>query len=72
MAAAVRHSALQAPLSWPFIGREDEFAWVDAARREVEGSHVIMVSQLDAVTKVIITAAAAVDRPAVAVGGGGK
>jgi ribosomal protein S2 len=36
---------------------------------EVEGSHVIMVSQPEAVTEVIKMAAAAVDRPAVAAGG---
>jgi hypothetical protein len=33
---------------------------------EVEGSHVIMVSQPDAVADVIMTAASAVDRPAAA------
>jgi hypothetical protein len=36
---------------------------------EAEGSHVIMVSQPDAVAEVITTAAAAVDRPAAAAGG---
>lgn len=39
---------------------------------ELEGSHVIMISQPEAVTDVIATASAAVDRPAVAAGGGGK
>ncbi len=34
---------------------------------EVEGSHVIMVSQPEAVADVILTAGAAVDRPAAAV-----
>ena len=38
---------------------------------EIEGSHVIMISQPEAVTGVIMTAAAAVDRPTVAAGGGG-
>jgi hypothetical protein len=33
---------------------------------EVEGSHVIMISQPDAVADVILTAAAAVDRAPVA------
>ena len=36
---------------------------------EAEGSHVIMVSQPGAVAEVILTAAAAVTRPAAATGG---
>ena len=40
-----------------------------AAITEAEGSHVIMVSQPGAVVDVILTAAAAVDRPAAATGG---
>jgi len=40
-----------------------------AAITEAEGSHVIMVSQPGAVVDVILTAAAAVDRPATATGG---
>ena len=40
-----------------------------AAITEVEGSHVIMVSQPGAVAEVILTAAAAVTRPAAATGG---
>ena len=36
---------------------------------EIEGSHVIMLSQPEAVTDVIMTAAAAVDRPTVAAAG---
>jgi hypothetical protein len=39
---------------------------------ELDGSHVIMISQPEAVTDVIKTAAAAVDRPTVAAGGGEK
>ena len=42
MAASVRHSALQAPLTWPFIGREDELAWIDAARRDEASLGVVM------------------------------
>jgi hypothetical protein len=38
----------------------------DEAGIETEGSHVIMVSQPAAVADVILTAAAAVDRPAAA------
>jgi pimeloyl-ACP methyl ester carboxylesterase len=37
---------------------------------QVDGSHVTMISQPKAVTDVIMTAAAAVDRPTVAAGGG--
>ena len=36
---------------------------------EVEGSHVIMISQPEAVADVILTAAAAVDRQTAAAGG---
>jgi len=38
---------------------------------EAEGSHVIMVSQPEAVADVILTAAASVDRPVAATSGGG-
>jgi hypothetical protein len=38
----------------------------DATITEAEGSHVIMVSQPEAVAEAILTAAAAVDRPAAA------
>jgi hypothetical protein len=37
---------------------------------ELDGSHVIMISNPEAVTDVIMTAAAAVDRPTVATGRG--
>jgi hypothetical protein len=40
-----------------------------AAITEAEGSHVIMVSQPDTVAEVILTAAAAVNRPAAATRG---
>jgi hypothetical protein len=40
-----------------------------AAITEAEGSHLIMVSQPDTVAEVILTAAAAVNRPAAATRG---
>jgi pimeloyl-ACP methyl ester carboxylesterase len=68
--------------SWAVIATGDTTAGADVTRSmaeragatitEIEGSHVIMVSRPEAVTDVIITAAAAVDRPTVAAGGGGK
>jgi pimeloyl-ACP methyl ester carboxylesterase len=68
--------------SWTVVATADKAAGADLVRSmaeragatitEVDGSHVIMVSQPDAVTDVIMTAAAAVDRPTVAAGGGGK
>jgi pimeloyl-ACP methyl ester carboxylesterase len=68
--------------AWAVVATGDKAAGADVVRSmaeraratitEVEGSHVIMVSQPEAVTDVIMTAAAAVDRPTVAAGGGGK
>jgi pimeloyl-ACP methyl ester carboxylesterase len=68
--------------SWTVVATADKAAGADLVRSmaqragatitEVEGSHVIMVSQPEAVTDVIMTAAAAVDRPTVAAGGGGR
>jgi pimeloyl-ACP methyl ester carboxylesterase len=68
--------------SWTVVATADKAAGTDLVRSmaeragatitEVDGSHVIMVSQPEAVTDVIMTAAAAVDRPTVAAGGGGK
>jgi pimeloyl-ACP methyl ester carboxylesterase len=64
--------------SWAVVATGDKAAGADLVRSmaeragatitEVEGSHLIMVSQPEAVTDVIRTAAAAVDRPAVAAG----
>jgi pimeloyl-ACP methyl ester carboxylesterase len=65
--------------SWAVVATGDKAAGADVIRSmaeragatitEVEGSHVIMVSQPEAVADVIVTAAAAVDRaPAVARG----
>jgi pimeloyl-ACP methyl ester carboxylesterase len=64
--------------SWAVVATGDKAAGADLVRSmaeragatitEVEGSHVIMVSRPEAVTDVIKTAAAAVDRPAVAAG----
>jgi pimeloyl-ACP methyl ester carboxylesterase len=66
--------------SWAVVATGDKAAGTDVIRSmaeragakitELEGSHVIMVSQPEAVTDVIMTAAAAVDRSAVAAGGG--
>jgi pimeloyl-ACP methyl ester carboxylesterase len=68
--------------SWAVVATGDKAAGTDVVRSmaeragatitELEGSHVIMISQPEAVTDVIMTAAAAVDRPTVAAGGGGK
>jgi pimeloyl-ACP methyl ester carboxylesterase len=65
--------------AWAVVATGDKAAGADVVRSmaeragatitEVEGSHVIMVSQPEAVTDVIKTAAAAVDRQAVAAGG---
>jgi pimeloyl-ACP methyl ester carboxylesterase len=65
--------------AWAVVATGDKAAGTDVVRSmaeragatitEVEGSHVIMVSQPEAVTDVIKTTAAAVDRPAVAAGG---
>jgi pimeloyl-ACP methyl ester carboxylesterase len=65
--------------AWAVVATGDKAAGADLTRSmaeragatitEVEGSHVIMVSQPEAVTDVIKTAAAAVDRQAVAAGG---
>jgi pimeloyl-ACP methyl ester carboxylesterase len=65
--------------SWAVVATGDKAAGADVIRSmaeragakitELEGSHVIMVSQPEAVAEVIMTAAAAVDRPAVAAGG---
>jgi hypothetical protein len=65
--------------AWAVVATGDKAAGADVVRSmaeragatitEVEGSHVIMVSQPEAVTDVIKTAATAVDRPAVAAGG---
>jgi pimeloyl-ACP methyl ester carboxylesterase len=65
--------------SWAVVATGDKAAGADVTRSmaeragatitEIEGSHVIMVSQPEAVTDVIKIAAAAVDRPAVAAGG---
>ena len=65
--------------AWAVIATGDKAAGTDVTRSmakragaaitEAEGSHVIMVSQPGAVVDVILTAAAAVDRPAAATGG---
>ena len=65
--------------SWAVVATGDKAAGTDVDRSmaeragatitEVEGSHVIMVSQPQAVTDVILTAAAAVARPAAAAAG---
>ena len=64
--------------SWAVVATGDKAAGTDVVRSmaeragatitEVEGSHVIMVSQPEAVADVILTAAAAVGRPAAAGG----
>lgn len=68
--------------AWAVVATGDKAAGTDVIRSmaeragatitEVEGSHVIMVSQPETVADVIMTAAAAVDRQAVAAGSGGK
>jgi pimeloyl-ACP methyl ester carboxylesterase len=65
--------------AWAVVATGDKAAGTDVVRSmaeragamitEVEGSHVIMVSQPGAVADVILTAAAAVARPATATGG---
>jgi pimeloyl-ACP methyl ester carboxylesterase len=65
--------------AWAVVATGDKAAGTDVVRSmaeragaritEAEGSHVIMVSQPAAVAEVIMTAAAAVDRPATARGG---
>ena len=65
--------------SWTVLASPDLAAGTDLVRSmaeragatitEVEGSHVIMVSRPDVVADVILTAAAAVDRPAAAARG---
>jgi pimeloyl-ACP methyl ester carboxylesterase len=65
--------------AWAVVATGDKAAGADLVRSmakraeatitEVEGSHVIMVSQPEAVAEVIMTAAAAVDWPTVAAGG---
>jgi pimeloyl-ACP methyl ester carboxylesterase len=65
--------------AWAVVATGDKAAGADVVRSmaeragatitEAEGSHVIMVSQPAAVAEVIMTAAAAVDRPAAADGG---
>jgi pimeloyl-ACP methyl ester carboxylesterase len=65
--------------AWAVVATGDKAAGTDVTRSmaeragasitEVEGSHVIMVSQPGAVAEVILTAAAAVTRPAAATGG---
>ena len=68
--------------SWAVVATGDTAAGADVVRSmaeragatitELEGSHVIMISKPEAVVDVIMTAAAAVDRPTVAAGGGAK
>ena len=65
--------------SWAVVATDDKAAGTDVIRSqaeragatitEVEGSHVIMISQPDAVADVIRTAAAAVSRPLAATAG---
>jgi pimeloyl-ACP methyl ester carboxylesterase len=65
--------------AWAVVATGDKAAGTDVIRSmaeragatitEAEGSHVIMVSQPGTVAEVIMTAAAAVDRPVVAAGG---
>jgi hypothetical protein len=62
--------------AWAIVATGDKAAGADVTRSqaeragatitEVQGSHVIMVSQPEAVADVILTAAAAVDRQVVA------
>jgi pimeloyl-ACP methyl ester carboxylesterase len=65
--------------AWAVVATGDKAAGTDVVRSmaeraratitEAEGSHVLMVSQPGVVAEVIMTAAAAVDRPAAAAGG---
>jgi pimeloyl-ACP methyl ester carboxylesterase len=67
--------------SWAVVATGDKAAGTDLTRSmaeragatitQLDGSHVIMVSQPEAVADVIMAAVAAVDRPTVAAGGGG-
>jgi len=67
--------------AWSVVATGDRAAGSDVIRSmaeragatitEAEGSHVIMVSQPEAVADVILTAAASVDRPVAATSGGG-
>jgi len=67
--------------SWAVVATGDRAAGTDVTRSmaeragaaitELDGSHVIMISQPEAVTEVIMTAVAAVGRPTVSAGGGG-
>lgn len=64
--------------TWAVVATGDKAAGADVTRAhaaragatitEIEGSHVIMISQPEAVAEVILTAAAAVDRQPAAVG----
>ena len=70
---------LEVPSAWAVVATEDKAAGTDLVRSmaeragatitEVEGPHLIMISQPEAVADVILTAAAAVDRQTAAVGG---
>jgi hypothetical protein len=65
--------------AWAIVATDDKAAGAELVRSqaeragatitEVEGPHVIMISQPEAVADVILTAAAAVDRQAAAAGG---
>jgi hypothetical protein len=76
---AVGPPAWKSTPAWAVVATGDKAAGTDVVRSmaeragamitEVEGSHVIMVSQPGAVVDVILTAAAAVARPATATGG---
>jgi hypothetical protein len=61
---------VQAVLGRGRDGRQAAGTDVVRSMAELDGSHVIMISQPEAVTDVIKTAAAAVDRSTVAAGGG--
>jgi pimeloyl-ACP methyl ester carboxylesterase len=64
---------------WAIVATDDKAAGADLVRShaeragatitEIEGPHVIMISQPEAVAEVILTAAAAVDRPTAAAAG---
>jgi len=66
--------------SWAVVATGDRAAGTDVTRSmaeragaaitQLDGSHVIMISQPEAVTEVIMTAVAAVGRPTVSAGGG--
>jgi hypothetical protein len=75
----VRSARLEVRPAWAVVATGDKAAGADVTRSqaeragaaitEVEGSHVIMISQPEAVADVILTAAAAVDRQVAAAGG---